>query len=426
MAGQLFGHNAGQERRHAATVCDDSGMLYEETHPWISFKVPQMDRDWATWQRFGEIRSKCEHLAGIAVPPRVADELFQIYLRKGALASTAIEGNTLTEDEIERVERGERHVVPPSREYQLREVQNIVGILNDLNSALRDSRPIPISPSRIRELNLQVLDGTDIDDEVVPGELRTHSVVVGNTYRGAPAEDCGYLIDRLCAWLNGPGFHPEDKDQEFAAQVMKAVFAHVYLAWIHPFGDGNGRTARALEAQILSQSGSIPSLSVPLLSNHYNLTLDRYLRILSVSSTKRPTGNIRPFLSYATEGLMDGMREQIRRITAEQLELSWRSYIDEVMDRQKPNKVSKRRRKLVLALSRSHERVPNSQIRDLDGEIARLYAPLADKTMTRDLNELQRLSLVRKDDGGWIANKETMEGFKPPVFTIGNLEEGRV
>jgi Fic family protein len=82
-------------------------------------------------------------------------------------------------------------------------------------------------------------------------------VVVGN-YRAAPAEDCKYLLDRLVDWLNGPTFVHADPEIQFALILAKAVYAHLYLAWIHPFGDGNGRTARLLEFVILASSGLVP------------------------------------------------------------------------------------------------------------------------------------------------------------------------
>lgn len=48
----------------------------------------------------GEAASKCEHIAGVPLRPSVAQELHRLYLAKGALATTAIEGNTLTENEV--------------------------------------------------------------------------------------------------------------------------------------------------------------------------------------------------------------------------------------------------------------------------------------------------------------------------------------
>ena len=95
--------------------------------------------------------------------------------------------------------------------------------------------------------NELILKGTQLREGVVPGKIRTESVVVGN-YRAAPAEDCEYLLDRLVAWLNGPIFVSSDPEIQFALILAKAVYAHLYIAWIHPFGDGNGRTARPLSS----------------------------------------------------------------------------------------------------------------------------------------------------------------------------------
>jgi Fic family protein len=53
--------------------------------------------------------------------------------------------------------------------------------------------------------------------------------------------------------------------------LMKAILTHLYIAWIHPFGDGNGRTARLAELQILLAAG-MPMPASHLLSNHYNTT----------------------------------------------------------------------------------------------------------------------------------------------------------
>ncbi len=86
----------------------------------------------------------------------------------------------------------------------------------------------------------------------MPGQLRTHSVGVLR-YRGAPAADLEYLVERMCKWLND--FRIDDDELTFTAAILRAALAHLYVAWIHPFGDGNGRTARLVEFQILIQSG---------------------------------------------------------------------------------------------------------------------------------------------------------------------------
>src|SRR5258708_25331431 len=90
--------------------------------------------------------------------------------------------------------------------------------------------------------------------------------------------------------------------------IIRAVIAHLYLAWIHPFGDGNGRTARLIEYRILLACG-VPSPAVHLLSNHYNLTRTEYYRQLDRASGSK--GEYIPFVEYAVQGFVDGLRQQL-------------------------------------------------------------------------------------------------------------------
>ena len=67
--------------------------------------------------------------------------------------------------------------------------------------------------------------------------------------------------------------------QSFQDPVIQAIVAHVYIAMIHPFGDGNGRTARLIEFYILLRAG-LPDMASHILSNHYNDTRQEYYRRL--------------------------------------------------------------------------------------------------------------------------------------------------
>ncbi len=129
----------------------------------------------------GEIRSKCEHIAGVPLDAETADQLYRLYLTRGVQATTA---------DVDLVKR----------------------------------------------FNRLVLTGLPIEENVVPGELRTFSVGVGS-YRGAPAEDCGYLLERLCSFLNAARDQSAGLDR-LSVSVLLAILAHLYLAWIHPFGGG--------------------------------------------------------------------------------------------------------------------------------------------------------------------------------------------
>ena len=74
----------------------------------------------------------------------------------------------------------------------------------------------------------------------------------------------------MCDWLNSNEWERVfGRNNVILTGIIKAIVAHLYIAWIHPFGDGNGRTARLLELQILLNS-NIPTPAAHLLSNHYN------------------------------------------------------------------------------------------------------------------------------------------------------------
>jgi len=68
---------------------------------------------------------KCEHISGVPLRPSVARQLHMIYLAKGVLATTAIEGNTLTESEVLQHLEGKLEL-PPSKEYLSKEIDNII------------------------------------------------------------------------------------------------------------------------------------------------------------------------------------------------------------------------------------------------------------------------------------------------------------
>ncbi|MGH3420050.1 MAG: hypothetical protein ACRDOD_10735, partial [Streptosporangiaceae bacterium] len=105
---------------------------YELTHSWIDFRVTDINDVQARhWMLLGEARSKCEHLAGAPLKPAIAAHLYEVTLVKGALATTAIEGNTLTEDQVRGILEG-TYQAPPSRQYQEQEVRNVLDALQQL------------------------------------------------------------------------------------------------------------------------------------------------------------------------------------------------------------------------------------------------------------------------------------------------------
>lgn len=388
---------------------------YLETHGHIDFKVDLRAAPPATWVLLGEAKSKSQHVGRALLSPEAADELLQVYLAKGMLATTAIEGNTLSESEVRQALEGTLRL-PPSREYLEKEIENVLAAYSAARRELLDDPGLPFTVERLREHNRLILDGLQLEKGVVPGEIRTHPVVVGS-YRAVPAEDAEHLLARLCEWLNGDELDAPAGAPQLAPPlaIVKAVVAHLYLAWIHPFGDGNGRTARLLELQILLAAG-FPVPTCQLLSNHYNQTRTEYYRQLAISS--RDPDGLLSFLAYAAQGFVDQLREQLAVIWKQQFEDRWAQHVHRAF-RDRHSSTDTRRLRLVLDLSRSFhasgEPVAKRAIPDLTPRLAAAYATKTEKTLSRDLNAIKKLGLLRSERDGWVPADEAIRGLQPPA-----------
>lgn len=379
---------------------------YIATHPWITFDIRLEAAPPAFWMALGEVQSKFEHLAGMPLAPGVGEYLHQVYLAKGVAATTAIEGNTLSEDQVLQHIEG-KLTLPPSQEYLMQEIDNIIEGCNLILGEIRRGVQPPLSVDRVKELNKIVLKNLAVaDPDIIPGQIRHDARGVG-TYRAAPHEDCEYLVERLCEWLNGRAFQPQP-GMEFTYAVIRAAIAHLYIAWIHPFGDGNGRTARLIEVQILLASG-VPSPAAQLLSNHYNHTRTEYYRHLDVARK-----DVIPFLFYAVEGLRDGLRDQINVVRVQQLKIAWVNHVHEKFDKLK-GAPHDRRKHLTLDLSNKGEPVPFAKLREISPRVAVEYKDRSYRTLLRDIKELLAMDLITWDQkaGGWKAKKEAILAFLP-------------
>lgn len=372
--------------------------------PWISFEIDLEKMNPAFWMILGEARSKCDHLARVPMPPDYARELHEINLSKGVHATTAIEGNTLSEEEVAAILRRRSTSTEPN--YQVREVENVLKAYNSVLDVLRSTGAPRLTPVLIQQFNQQVLDGLDLPAEVKPGEIRHHSVTVG-PYRGPDWERCEELVQKMCDWLNGPSFSG-DGVMRVPVAIIKASLAHLYLAWIHPFGDGNGRTARLCEFLVLVTCG-VPTSAAHLISNHCNKTRDEYYRQLQYASESG--GDVTRFLSYCSSGFVEGLGEQLRWIYDRQFRLTWHEYVGMQVTGRDPD--MRERRALIAQVLLFREPVAKRDIPRLTPELAQIYAASGPKTLTRDLNELVSIGLLRTVDGRYQADSEVLMSLLP-------------
>lgn len=131
------------------------------------------------------------------------------------------------------------------------------------------SAPLP-SLGLILDLHRRIMGGAVGGDMSVAGQWRTMQVYVAN-HRPPPPSDVSRLMHTMVEHWHSAAFgalHP----------LEQAALAHFELVWVHPFVDGNGRTARALSSYMLLRWGYPP----------LNLRLGDRSRYYEALSTSHP------------------------------------------------------------------------------------------------------------------------------------------
>ena len=364
----------------------------------ISFKT-----NWNLNEKTSNLLGQCyayiNSMLNTPIRPDYRRQLLSVFLNKGALATTAIEGNTLSEKDLARIQSGKN--LEPSRKYQQQEVENILAAFNViLKELITEKSPTVISPELIRRFNEMV--GKDIGEAFGgnPGQFRRRNVVVG-AYRPPSFDMVEGFVKELCDWLIRD-FHYK-REQNFDEAVLEAIVSHVYIAWIHPFLDGNGRTARLLEFYILMRAG-VPGIASHILSNHYNNTRTEYYRQLQHASE---TGDLNVFIQYAIEGFRDGLESTVEIIHNDQTELTWSKYVHDITEKMrdegKNQKVLRRIRQLAYSIT-ADRFYSVEEIAILNPKIADIYRGLNLMTLRRDLDLLAEKELVKTEKGKYCAN----------------------
>ena len=118
----------------------------------------------------------------------------------------------------------------------LRQFDAVIKIIDD---ALQSDRPFKLRPSIALELHRLATVGTDEH----AGVYRPHPVrISGSAHQPPPQEDVPWLVEEMCDYVN---------DNWDRSPVHLSAYLMWRTNWIHPFSDGNGRTARAISYTVL-------------------------------------------------------------------------------------------------------------------------------------------------------------------------------
>jgi Fic family protein len=210
-------------------------------------------------------------------------------------ASTAIEGNPLTLEQVRALEEG-RELSSPS----VRAKREVINYFAGLRYVEKNADKKKIGHADILELH-RILAG-QVMDQGEAGKYRMITVRVG-PYRPPPPDAVSGLMFELLEWWN--------KETKKLSPVLSSAILHYRFEAIHPFADGNGRTGRALALWELYRRG---------FDTHHIFSVDEYYwedrpRYYAALQGVREAGeDLSAWLEYCTAGLRQTLERAWLRI----------------------------------------------------------------------------------------------------------------
>ena len=230
----------------------------------------------------------------LMLPPEWRGQLDRLNRVRAVHGTTALEGNPLSEEQV-AVALDDRDT-ERQRTREQAQIRN-AGIAQDWVRSRFQRGGAPLHLADILTMHRLITQESDQTNNV-PGRFRRNNVVVGTealggVHRGAPPADIPRLMDGFVAFINSArvqGEHP----------VIRALLGHFFLVAIHPFGDGNGRVSRLVEAALLYQDGYNVHGFYGL-SNYFYRNGDEYKMRLQECRRAQPLV-VSPFVGFALRG----------------------------------------------------------------------------------------------------------------------------
>jgi len=306
-------------------------------------------------------------------PKRWMGALRRNTLARAIRASNSIEGiNASMEDVLAAVENDD----PPDLDLDRETWLAIKGYRDAMTYILQASQDphFEFSKQFLKSLQFMMI-GHDLDKN--PGRWRPGSIYVVNgatkevVYEGPPAELVDGLVEELVDYLRAP-FNE--------SPMVRAAMVHLNLTMIHPFKDGNGRLARALQTLVLAQEGLLHPVFCSIEEWLGRTTQDYYAVLTEVGRGKwHPQNDALPWVRFCLKAHFHQAAALIRR--NEEYEKLYEG-IDRIVRREKlPERVA-----LSLFEAALDLRMTNTRYRRL--------AEVTDALASRDLKKLCDLGLL--------------------------------
>ena len=237
---------------------------------------------------------------GGSTHPKVFFQLKHIFHVLESIGSARIEGNNTTITEYIETKLTETKKVSPN----IKEIQNIEKAMAFIEQNVND---YPINRSFVSELHKMIVDGLlpppDGEGDATPGKFRKRNLKINKSSHKPPD------------WLKVDDYMNElidfvNREDSPKYDLLKAAIAHHRFVWIHPYGNGNGRSVRLFTYAMLVKTG-------------FNVNVGRIINPTAVFCSNR--NDYYSFLSEADKGtdegimawveyVLKGLKEEIEKI----------------------------------------------------------------------------------------------------------------
>ncbi len=301
-----------------------------------------------------DIEASRQAVAELPITVHVLDSLRESARLTATHYSTQIEGNRLTQEQVGEVLQGGSF---PNRERDEREVRNYYRALDCVDRLIKAADPT------ITERTVQTIHGLVMDGKEKPTPYRDGQNVIrdsasgGIVYMPPEAKDVPGLMQALMAWLNS-----EQEKAELPVPIIAAI-AHYQFATIHPYYDGNGRTARLLTNLVLHQSG-YGLKGIYSLEEYYARNLQAYYEALTVSESHNYYfGRVEADITHWVEYFCTGMAEAFANVRLQAAEAT--RQMSDSRDQSALLRELDQRQKQALSLFKNSRYVATKDIADL-------------------------------------------------------------
>ena len=309
-----------------------------------------------------------------------ADELQRLELKREVAGTSRIEGAEFTEKELDAAMR------ETPEQLVTRSQKQVAAALAAYKWIASVPQDRPVDGDLIAHVHRLLVTGCD-DDHCPPGRLRQRDE---NVTFGAPrhrgvegGDDCAEAL-RLLTDAARTVYRDHDP-------LIRALAMHYHVAAMHPFLDGNGRTARALEALLLRQTGLRDTLFVAM-SNYYYENKTAYLDALN--DVRAGEHDLTPFLKFALRGIESQCSRLFAEVRTQVAKALYRNTMADLFGRlRSPRKrVVSGRHVQILNVLLDHGRITLLDL--IDRTRHHFTVKNSYKALTRDLNYLVALDAI--------------------------------